>query len=449
MKISAIITAVYESAVAKVTGRPNTEVINTASLLNRLGTYPENGLTPLKLAEILKEADEGNISRQMELLSAIQQRDPQIFSCFDRRRRSVLKRKYQVIAADTKEAKYKEHAEYASRVIGNIKDFQQVRFNGLDAVGKAFSAQQIIWKIDAAGYPYIERFIPLDQRYFRAGLATDMKSDLNILRRLTDESPVDGVEIERDKWFIPVIKAITGDVGRAGLLRTCTWYYLFKNFNIKAWVQFAELYGLPLRIGKYDSAASDDDKKALLRALVTIGQDATAIVPKESAIEFVEAAQKAASFDSFERLSDYCDKQNSKAILGHSAGIDATAGKLGSEDNAGDAIYDLVESDATAFDAAFNDQVIRPLIRFRFGAQEYYPSFQTIVVPPKDRSAELDLMNKFSQPIAKQYYYDTVGIPIPAEGDEVVLPAPVQQPFVNPFGPPVSAKTVYASKKKL
>jgi phage gp29-like protein len=431
--------------------RPNTEEINTASLFNRYGTYPSNGLTPETLATILKEADEGNISRQMELLSEIQQKDPQIFSCFDRRRRSVLKRKYQVIAADTKDEAYKLHAEFATKVILGIKDFQGVRFNGLDAVGKAFSTQQIMWKIDDAGDPVIDRFIPLDQKNFRAGIASDPKSDLNILRRLTDEALLDGVEIEKNKWFIPIIKAVSGDIGRAGLLRTCTWYYLFKNFDVKAWVQFAELYGLPLRLGKYAPGTGDEERRELLRGLVSIGQDATAIIPDNSKIEFIEAAQKASSFDSFEKLADYCDKQNSKAILGHSASIDSTAGKLGGEDNAGDAIYDLVESDASAFDAAFNDQVIKPLINFKFGIQKYYPTFQTIVVPPKDRNSELDLMNKFQQPISKQYYYETVGIPIPAEGEEVVLPAPVTSPFGSPFVGPVSAKQIFAvdSKKKL
>ncbi|MDP1675709.1 MAG: DUF935 family protein [Bacteroidota bacterium] len=430
--------------------RPNTDEISTASLHNRYGTYPSNGLTPGSLAEILKEADEGNISRQMELMSEIQQKDPQIFSCFDRRRRSVLKRKYQVIAADTKDGGYKLHAEYANKIILGIKDFQNVRFNGLDAIGKGFSAQQIMWKIEGSDV-MIDRFVPLDQKNFRTGLSSDPKSDLNILRRLTDEALMDGVELEVNKWFIPIVKAVSGDVGRSGLLRTCTWYYLFKNFDVKAWVQFAEMYGIPLRLGKYGMGATEKEKDDLLRALVSIGQDATAVIPDNSKIEFIEAAQKASSFDSFEKLADYCDKQNSKAILGHSASIDSTAGKLGGEDNANDAIYDLVESDASAFDGAFNEQVIKPLINFKFGIQKYYPMFQTIVIPPKDRSSELDLMNKFQQPISKQYYYETVGIPVPAEGEEVVLPAPVSSPFGNSFGPSVSAKQITASdsKKKL
>jgi phage gp29-like protein len=430
--------------------RPDTNEINTISLFNRLKTYPENGLTPESLAAILKEADEGNISRQQELMSAIEQKDPQIFSCFDRRKRSVLKRKYQVIAADSKVAAYKEHAAYASKVVDGIKDFRQVRFNGLDAVGKAFSAQQIIWKIDPANKVYIDRFKFLDQKNFRAGLGSDIYSNLDVLRRLTDDQLVDGVEIEANKWFIPIIKAVSGNIGGTGLLRTNAWFYLFKNFTIKSWVQFAEVYGLPLRIGKYSAGASEKEKEDLLRALQTIAQDASAIISDTTQIQFVEAMTKAASFDSFEKLADYCDKQNSKAILGHSASVDSTAGKLGGDDSALEAVYDIVESDASAFDSAFNEQVIKPLIIFQFGAQEYYPKFQTIVTPVKDRGAELDIMNKFQGPIDRQYYYENIGIPIPEEGVEVITPS--QQPqFPAPFGTPVPAKQIAAgdSKKKI
>lgn len=431
--------------------RPDTNEIKTVSSFNRWSTYPSHGLTPESLVGLLQEADQGNLSRQMELMSEIEQKDPHIFSCYNRRKRSVLKRKWQIIAADTKEAIYKQHAEYINKVVLGIKDFQDVRFDALDAVGKGFSVQQIMWKIDAANNVYIDRFESVHQKNFRGGLATDPKSDLNVLRRLTDEALADGVELERNKWFIPIIKAVSGNIGSAGLLRTNAWYYLFKNFDVKAWVQFAEVYGLPLRVGKYGAGAGEKEKEDLLSALRSIGQDASAIISDSTKIEFVEAISKAASFDSFEKLADYSDKQNSKAILGHSASVDSTAGKLGGEQTADDAIYDIIESDAFAFDTAFNNRVITPLTIFQFGEQEYYSKFQTIVVPPKDRKTELDLMNSFQQPLSKKFYYESIGFPVPEEGEEVVMPAPASVPSGNPFGTSVPAKQITASdgKKKV
>ena len=37
--------------------------------------------------------------------------------------------------------------------------------------------------------------------------------------------------------------------------------YLFKNYDLKDWVSFAEVYGLPLRLGKYAPGASEADKE--------------------------------------------------------------------------------------------------------------------------------------------------------------------------------------------
>jgi len=279
--------------------RPDTNEISTISLFNRWGTYPSSGLTPESLTTILKEADQGNISRQMELMSEIEQKDPHIFSCYNRRKRSVLKRKYHSLVPIPKTHHSRSMPNMPTGFVSGIKDFQDVRFNALDAVGKAFSAQQIMWKVDAANNVYIDRFESLHQKNFRAGIISDPKSDLNILRRLTDEELSDGVELEENKWFIPIVKAVSGNIGSSGLLRTNTWYYLFKNFNVKAWVQFAELYGLPLRIGKYGVGASEKEKNDLLRALQSIAQDASATISENTKIEFVEAMSKAASFDSF------------------------------------------------------------------------------------------------------------------------------------------------------
>ena len=41
---------------------------------NTLSSYPSHGLTPAKLARILKKADQGNVSRQVELCRKVNER---------------------------------------------------------------------------------------------------------------------------------------------------------------------------------------------------------------------------------------------------------------------------------------------------------------------------------------------------------------------------------------
>lgn len=441
-----ILSRILKSVVKEIRQRPDTNEISTVSLFNRWGTYPSNGLTPESLAAILRDADGGNVAQQMELFEEIMEKDPHIFGAFQSRKLAVSKRDYQIIAA-SEEKIDKDIAEYVRNVFNGIKKFHTFREDALDAVPKGFSAQQIMWKIDAANNVYIDRFELLHQKNFRFGIATDLKSDLNKIRRITDEALVDGVELEPFKWFVPIVKARSGYPGRASIMRTVTWYYLFKNFDVKSWVQFAEVYGLPLRVGKYGAGAGETEKEDLLRALQTIAQDASAIISDTTKIEFVEAVQKAASIQLYKDLADYCDAQNSKAILGHTGAIDSTPGKLGGETNAENVRFDLVENDAQSLDYEINDQLVVPLVNFQFGQQEKYPVYKTVLAAPKNRKEEQDIMNNSRVPIGTKHYYETLGIPQPQDDEEVITPAAQSSPFATPFG----LKQIAASdsKKKL
>ena len=77
-----------------------------------------------------------------------------------------------------------------------------------------------------------------------------------------------------NKFIVHRYKARSGHTSRAGILRVVAWMYLFKNYDLKDWVSFAEIYGLPLRLGKYAPGASDSDRRRFMRALIQIGSDA-------------------------------------------------------------------------------------------------------------------------------------------------------------------------------
>ncbi len=96
----------------------------------------------------------------------------------------------------------------------------------------------------------------------------------------------EGIELPTNK-FIAQYKARSGHPSRAGVLRVVAWMYLFKNYALKDWVAFCEVFGMPLRLGKYQPGASEEDKRALMQALLRIGADAAGIFPDGTAIEFV------------------------------------------------------------------------------------------------------------------------------------------------------------------
>ena len=78
--------------------------------------------------------------------------------------------------------------------------------------------------------------------------------------------------------------------------------YLFKNYDVKDWVSFCEVFGMPLRLGKYSAAASKEDKEALAEAIINLGTDAAGIIPDSANIEFIES-NKTTSAEIYENLA--------------------------------------------------------------------------------------------------------------------------------------------------
>ena len=59
---------------------PDMREVAVAQVSDKYSEYPSNGLTPVKLAEILREADAGDVLRQMELFEEMEEKDPHLFS---------------------------------------------------------------------------------------------------------------------------------------------------------------------------------------------------------------------------------------------------------------------------------------------------------------------------------------------------------------------------------
>ncbi|EEG23001.1 Mu-like prophage protein gp29 [Eikenella corrodens] len=115
-------------------------------------------------------------------------------------------------------------------------------------------------------------------------------------------------------WIVHRHQARSGFLARGGLMRSLAWPYLFKNYSVRDLAEFLEIYGLPVRIGKYPAGASDKEKTTLLNALVGIGHNAAGIIPETMMLELLDAAS--GSGDTFMSMVDWCERTQSKIILG-------------------------------------------------------------------------------------------------------------------------------------
>ena len=149
----------------------------------------------------------------------------------------------------------------------------------LDAVGKGYSVCEIMWDTEGKSW-FPSSILWRDPRWFEFdrldGVTLRLKGESGLPEPLAPAKFI--THIHKSKSGLPI---------RGGLARPVAWYYLFKNFGIKSWVQFAQVFGFPLRVGRYGSEATQDEKDVLLRAVRSIAQDAAAIIPDSMKIEFV------------------------------------------------------------------------------------------------------------------------------------------------------------------
>ena len=402
-------------------GRPVIGVVARDDRYDRSSTYPSNRLNPRKLAAIFKEADDGDVFRQMELFEEMEGKDTHLFSQLQTRKLAVtgLDWEIQEFSADPQDKAIKDWVEEQLKALdgfgNNMTDL-------LDAIGKGISFLEINWGV-RNGQTVIESMDYVHQKKF-------FWDENDELRIRTDEFP-GGIPLPENKFVIHKYKARSGHPAKAGVLRVCAWMYLFKNYDIKDWVSFCEVYGMPLRLGTYSATASDEEKDALRMALIQIGSDAAGIIPAGTDIKFIES-NKQSSVDIYEKLARFCDEQMSKAIVGQTLTSDS-GGSYAQGKVHNDVRQDLTEADCKSLMEPIRRDVIRPLVLYNFGPFAHVPYFKISATDTDDLKEMAEIYKTLSDSgleIPKSFLYRKFNIPAPEGGEAFIGGAkPAAVPF--------------------
>jgi phage gp29-like protein len=426
---------------ARDTRRPETRELAVAQIRDRWSGYPSNGLTPQRLARIFREADAGDVLRQAELFEEIEEKDPHIASQFQIRKLAVQGLDYEILPAVEDDARAREIADFCREVIGGIGDWDEVLLDMLDALPKGYSMLEILWDISGG------TILPSDIKWIHPKKITFWNSLTP--RILTEDNQVEGIDPPPFKFIYHRHKARSGYDTRAGILRVCAWMYMFKNYAVKDWITFCEVFGMPLRVGKYQPGANSEDKIALLTAIQSLGSDAAGIISANTEIEFIEA-QKTSTLNIFESMTTFCDHQVSKAILGQTLSSEA-GGIKGQGSYALGQVHaevrqDLVEADAKALSKTITQQLLRPLVGFNFGWDVPVPRFRLLSEPPEDLKQHSDIYKTLCEigfQVSQEHISERFKIPMPQPDETPMTPL---APTAGRDGPP-SAPTPEKAKR--
>ncbi|MEL8055029.1 MAG: DUF935 domain-containing protein [Pseudomonadota bacterium] len=375
------------------------------------------GLTAPRLARTLRAAERGDTRAFLTLAEEMEEREPHYASVLATRKRAVSALDPVVIPA-SEDARDQEIAEAVRTHIVEQPIFSDLVSGLQDALGKGYALVETVWKPGSMAIPvaYKRR----DQRHFKLD-----QDDGETLRLITDAAPL-GEDLQPYKWTIHRHKQKEGLSIRGGLARLAAWSFMFKQFSIKDWAAFLETYGQPLRLGRYGPEATEEDRVALLRAVLGIGADAGAVIPKSMEMEFVQASSNSSSSDMFERYADWTDRQVSKAVLGQTMSTDEGGRGGRAQAEVHDGLRDEIKAaDARALARSINEQTVRDFVNLNFGRQETYPLIEYQTEDDEDLDSFFDNLGKMVDrglQVDQADVYARFGLTAPEKGAAVLVP---------------------------
>jgi len=335
--------------------------------------YPGVGLTPSRLTAVLQEADDGSLSTAMQLFEEMEEKDAHLYAVANMRRLALTGLDWEIVCGDdvrrNADQAADEAAAYCREVIGGIVGFDEALQHLSLATGRNISVVELVWDLVNGSLAPIE-LVPVD-------FTRLIFDDMDRLRILTADEPRDGIALPPNKFIVHTPHSVSGHAQRGGLLRVTAMVYLAKNLALKDWMIFAEVFGMPVRIARYEPSATPDEKRELLHMLETLGSNAVGIFSRAVELQVVEA-NRGTTGPPYERLIEFLNREMSKAWLGQTLTTDVS-GQRGSI--AATQIHEQVRQDVLADDMRKEARTIRrdllePLARMRFGDSAPVPLFR-------------------------------------------------------------------------
>jgi len=382
------------------------------------------GLTPPRLAGILDAAANGDAHEYLTLAEEMEERDLHYASVLGTRKLALsgLDVRVDSLTDDARDVAIAD----AVRLMIEGPDFDEMVSDLTDALGKGYSVSEIIW--DRSGRTWTPAQLEhRDPRFFRFDRDTGRQ-----LRLLDDADPANGIPLPPYKFITHLPKLRTGLPIRGGLARLAAVGYMCKAWSWKDWMAFADIFGLPMRVGRYGPSASKDDVAKLMSAVANLGSDAAAVMPESTRIDFEAAPNTAGAADFFEKLANWWDKQVSKGVLGQT--MTADDGSSHSQAKVHNEVrLDLLKADAKALQTTLNRDLIRPFVDLNFGPGRY-PQLVVVVPEPEDIKLLVDSLTSLvplGLEVEQSVVRDKLGLPDPAKG-AVLLRAPAAAPAPEP-----------------
>lgn len=311
---------------------------------------------------------------------------------------------------------------------GTLFDAVDKRINAVTNANLIFidrdgnEVEEISDMIDSEEFEELVRCIMMSRMMGRSGVEIEFidgklvaktipQKHIHLEKKLILIDPTDekGIPYEGDPQLI-----ILGKPRQYGLVFKAALYAIYKRGGFGDWAQWVEIFGMPQRIGKYNSA-DPQSKKILEEALENAGSAQYIVVPKETDMELKDS--NAGNGNSFNEFRKACNEEILVTILGQT--LTTIAGDKGAR-SLGEVHKEGLD-EKTKGDIRFVRRVLNSYLLPLLESRGFPVAGGRFGYPEAVKELTVAEMGQLSKMIAipSSFLYEKYGIPTPEEGEEI------------------------------
>lgn len=312
----------------------------------------EERLTAGTINSAMAESDRGDCTRLSMLYRRMLEREPGIAAQMQTRMLAVLSCDWSIRGSHTERRMEVETILKQAGIYSLLKHL-------LDALSFGYAGSAILWE---KGGGSIQSFRPINPGNFTFDLAG------NPALITLGGHPRAFSEYHPAQFILHTHLLKTDLPSRSGLLRPLLWLYFFKHYAIRDRARYLERFGIPFLAAtiRAEDFESEETRTNIITSLSKMGSDGVGLLSEGAELQVMNPSSSSSS--DYQSWMDYIDKLCALLILGQTATSgDASGFSKGQPQE--NVRRDLIEADCRSLMETIDNQLIRPLERWRYGTE--------------------------------------------------------------------------------
>lgn len=354
------------------------------TIADRWSHHPANGLTPQRLVGIYRAAECGHPAEQCDLFEDVIEQDAHLRALLEARLRAVSGKPWSIQPASDEQADVDAAGAFQDALVAAPNTGAMFRHH-LKTRRMGFGGSEILWervngRLDPIWFALVphRRFVFTEQDYPQL---------------LTNREPFRGEPLEAGRW---IFSREDGRIAAAaGLMRTATFWSMFKRRNMGHWLTFCERYGVPLPFATYSEDTPEKEREVLKKAVKLIGKDGYAVFLDTCKLDTLKV-EGGRSDGPHGSVISICNTELSKLVAGGTL-TSETAGQgswaLGQVH--ADVFFNLLLDDEAFLSETITRDLATPFIKFNGFPVRRPPTLKVHLVKENTPEARMKIFRDF------------------------------------------------------